>query len=118
MKLERINSSYSINFLKTISQDITNSLDLLEIQKNLAASEIREIDLKLEKLKMMRELVFKRVAKVEQNELFLERHLISVRDRIDMIQEYGLEQEEGEEEDDDEEAETYLQPYTISVIQF
>lgn len=104
VKLEKINSSYSVNFLKTISQDITNSLDLLEIQKNLAASEIREIDLKLEKLKMMRELVFKRVAKVEQNELFLERHLISVRDRIDMIQEYGLEQEEGEEGDDEEEA--------------
>lgn len=91
---KQINNTYSLSFLHQACQKVTDNLDLLEIQKNLAASEIREIDTKLEKLKIMRDLVFKRVAKVEQNELFLEKHLINIKDRIDMIKEYGLEQED------------------------
>lgn len=92
LTVDEINESYSQSFLKGVSQLIVDSLDILEIQKNLASSEIRELDIKMEKIKMMRELVFKRVAKIEQNELFLERHLGNVKDRIDMIDEYQLEQ--------------------------
>lgn len=88
---DELNESYSVADLSQAVQSITDNLDLLEIQKNLAASEIREIDLKLQKLKMVRDLVFQRVAKVEQNELFLEKHLALLKDRIDMIEEYGLE---------------------------
>lgn len=87
---DELNESYSVEKLRAASQSMTDNLDLLEIQKNLAASEIKEIDFKLEKLKMMRDLVFQRIAKVEQNEIFLEKHLTLVKDRIDMIEEYGL----------------------------
>ncbi|AGO10213.1 AaceriAEL314Wp [[Ashbya] aceris (nom. inval.)] len=90
IKPGQLTKSYSIKNLKGAVQLITDNLDLLEIQKNLAASEIRELDLKMEKLKLMRDLVFRRVAKIEQNELFLEKHLMNIRERIDMIEEYNL----------------------------
>lgn len=106
---EQITDSYSLNFLKDVSNGVIDNLDLLEIQKKVAASEIRELDYKLEKLKFMRELVFKRIAKIEQNELFLENNLNVSKDRISFLQEYGLqkedidideEQKENEREDD------------------
>ncbi|SCU86062.1 LADA_0D12002g1_1 [Lachancea dasiensis] len=90
---DELSETYSLHTLKTASQSITDNLDLLEIQKNLAASEIKEIDAKLEKLKMVRNFVFKRVARVEQNEIFLEKHLALVKDRIDLIQEHGLDED-------------------------
>ncbi|SCU82797.1 LANO_0B07558g1_1 [Lachancea nothofagi CBS 11611] len=93
-----LNETYSLKKLRSANQSIIDNLDLLEIQKNLAASEIKEIDLKLEKLKMVRDLVFKRVARVEQNEIFLEKHLAIVRDRIDLIEENGLDDDESTEE--------------------
>lgn len=90
---KKITDSYSLDFLNGLSGQVTDSLDLLEIQKKVAASEIRELDYKLENLKFMRELVFKRIAKIEQNELFLENNLKLTRDRISFLQEYGLEVE-------------------------
>ncbi|AET41385.1 Caf4p Ecym_8090 [Eremothecium cymbalariae DBVPG len=96
---DQINNSYSLKTLRNSVQLITDNLDMLEIQKKLAASEIRELDVKMERLKVMRDLVFQRVAKVEQNELFLEKTLMAVRDRIDMIEEYNLDKE-AEAEDD------------------
>lgn len=102
-KPEKITESYSRKFLKTISGQVTDNLDLLEIQKKVAASEIREIDGKLERLKQIRELVFKRIARIEQNELFLENNLNLVRDRLSFLEEYGLEMEnETGSEDKDE----------------
>ena len=94
LSTEKLRSTYSTSFLKDAAKSITDNLDLLEIQKNLASSEIRELDIKLEKLKTMRELVFKRVAKIEQQEMFLEKHLKSVKDRIDMIIEFNMDKEE------------------------
>lgn len=91
---KKITDSYSLNFLNGLSGQVIDSLDLLEVQKKVAASEIRELDYKLENLKFMRELVFKRIAKIEQNELFLENNLNLVRDRISFLQEYGLEVED------------------------
>ncbi|CAR27666.1 ZYRO0D03828p [Zygosaccharomyces rouxii] len=91
---ERITNSYSLSFLKSVSSGVIDNLDLLEIQKKVAASEIRELDYKLERLKFMRELAFKRIAKIEQNELFLENNLNVARDRISFLQEYGLQKEE------------------------
>ncbi|SCU92769.1 LAMI_0E11958g1_1 [Lachancea mirantina] len=96
LSAKEIKTSYSTSFLTSASQSMVNGLDLLEIQKNLAASEIKEIDLKIEKLKTVRELVFQRVARLEQNELFLEKHLASTKDRIDMIKEYGLEEDQSD----------------------
>ncbi|CDO96341.1 unnamed protein product [Kluyveromyces dobzhanskii CBS 2104] len=100
LKAEKLNNSYSSTYLKEAAKSITDNLDLLEIQKNLAASEIRELDIKLEKLKLMRELVFKRVAKIEQHELFLEKHLNNVKDRVDMIIEYNMDKEISSSDDE------------------
>lgn len=91
LKTEKITESYSKKFLNGLSEQVSDNLDLLEIQKKVAASEIREIDLKLQHLKLMRESVFKRIARIEQNELFLENNLNLVRDRQSFLEEYGLE---------------------------
>lgn len=112
LKADKLLHSYSASFLKDASRSITDNLDLLEIQKNLAASEIRELDIKLEKLKMMRELVFKRVAKIEQHELFLEKHLNNVKDRIDMIIEYNMDKEYSSEDEENINGLSELSPKT------
>ncbi|CEP60046.1 WD repeat MDV1/CAF4 family protein LALA0_S01e01772g [Lachancea lanzarotensis] len=83
---DEVNTSNSLSVLKAASQTLLDGLDLLEIQKNLAASEIKEIDAKLERLKAVRELIFKRVARVDQNEIFYEKHLAFVRQRLDVVE--------------------------------
>ncbi|SCV01886.1 LAME_0G19152g1_1 [Lachancea meyersii CBS 8951] len=93
---DEISTTSSLGSLKAASQILVDSLDLLEIQKNLAASEIKEIDRKLEKLKTVRDLVFKRVARVDQNEIFYEKHLALVRNRIDLVESSGLDSEASE----------------------
>lgn len=63
---------------KTLAKDkryLNHRLDLLEIRKDLAANEIKEIDDRIEYLKSMREIVFNRVALLEQEELQLEHEL-------------------------------------------
>ncbi|AMD21268.1 HEL012Wp [Eremothecium sinecaudum] len=95
VSLDTINNTYSIKALSNSIKLITDNLDLLEIQKNLAASEIKELDMKMEKIKAIRDLVFKRIATVEQNELFLEKHLLTIKDRIDMIEDYDLDNDDG-----------------------
>ncbi|KAH3671438.1 hypothetical protein WICMUC_004618 [Wickerhamomyces mucosus] len=89
---EKISDSYSTSNLTHFKQNINNNLDLLEIRKNLAANEILEIDNKISKLNELRKLVFKRVARLEQNELFLESHLDDINDRIQMIKDYNMEE--------------------------
>jgi division protein 1 len=98
---EKIQDSYSTPRLNQYRDQISDNLDLLEIRKNLAASEIIEIDNKISRLQGLRQLVFKRVAKLEQNELFLETHLEEISDRIQMIKDYSMEKPENDENDDD-----------------
>lgn len=103
---EKINDSYSTSRLTQYKSTISDNLDLLEIRKNLAASEIIEIDNKVAKLQELRKVVFKRVAKLEQNEMFLESHLEDINDRIQMLKDYNMERPETDEDnenDDDEE---------------
>lgn len=95
---EKITESYSTNKLTSYKEKISDNLDLLEVRKNLAASEILEIDNKIAKLQELRQLVFKRVAKIEQNELFLEAHLDDINDRIQMIKDYNMEKPEEDED--------------------
>lgn len=114
---KRITDSYSLSFLKNVSSGVIDNLDLLEIQKKVAASEIRELDYKLERLKFMRELVFKRIAKIEQNELFLENNLNIAKDRISFLQEYGLQKDEHdaheERKENEDDATTDHPPYFL-----
>lgn len=66
---------------------IGNRLDLLEIRKDLAANEIKEIDQRIDHLKQMRKIVFERVAKLEQEEFQLENELRNVVEKINDLNE-------------------------------
>lgn len=55
--------------------NLNHRLDLLEIRKDLAANEIQEIDQRIEHLQNMRQIVFDRIAKLEQEEFQLENEL-------------------------------------------
>jgi mitochondrial division protein 1 len=64
-------------------ETLDHRLDLLEIRKDLAANEINEIDERIAYLQSMREIVFDRVAGLEQEELHLEQELRSISLRLD-----------------------------------
>ncbi|QLG74756.1 hypothetical protein HG535_0H00820 [Zygotorulaspora mrakii] len=96
---EKINDSYSLKYLKTLNSQVTDNLDLLEIQKKIAASEIGELDHRLNALKSLRDSTFKKVAKIEQNELVLENHLNMINERVSFLKEYGLEIDSGADSD-------------------
>lgn len=51
---------------------LKRQLELLAIRKNMASSEIREIDQKISNLHHMRDIVFDRLAKLEQDEAEIE----------------------------------------------
>lgn len=68
--------------LQKDQEKIVHRLDLLEIRKDLAATEIREIDQRIQHLQGMRKIVFDRVAKLEQEEFELERGLRQVLERL------------------------------------
>ncbi|CAN6605169.1 mitochondrial division protein 1 [Trichomonascus vanleenenianus] len=68
--------------LRKDEEDISQRLDLLEIRKDLAANEIKEIDQRIEHMQKMRKIVFDRVAKLEQEEFQLENTLRQVRTRM------------------------------------
>ncbi|CCH41356.1 Mitochondrial division protein 1 [Wickerhamomyces ciferrii] len=93
----KISNSYSTNKLQNYKNQLIENLESLEIRKNLAASEIIELDNKISKLQSLRKIVFKRVAKIEQNELFLESHTQDIDDRIQMIKDYNMEQPDEDE---------------------
>lgn len=76
---------------------IYNTLDLLEIRKDLAANEINEIDQKIAYLQANRSVVFERVATLEQEEFQLENKVRHISMQIDMLSE-----EDDDEEEDDE----------------
>lgn len=110
---EKITGSYSTHKLHNYKQQLNNNLETLEIRKNLAASEILELDNKIAQLNQLRKVVFKRVAKIEQNELFLETHLQDIDDRIQMIKDYNMEQpddDEVERDTEDQEKENVQTP--------
>lgn len=68
--------------LQKDQEKIVHRLDLLEIRKDLAATEIREIDQRIQHLQGMRKIVFDRVAKLEQEEFELEKGLRHVLERL------------------------------------
>ncbi|ANB11445.1 Mdv1p [Sugiyamaella lignohabitans] len=68
----RIPSSQPLSVQRNI---INHHLDILEIRKDLAANEIKEIDQRIAHLNSTRMIVFERIAELEQEELKLEAEL-------------------------------------------
>lgn len=57
---------------------LTRQLEMLAIRKNLASSEIREIDIKIQNLNRMRHIVLDRLARLEEEEAEVERESMRV----------------------------------------
>jgi division protein 1 len=51
---------------------LTRQLEMLAVRKNMSSAEIREIDMKIANLNQMRNIVFKRMAQLEQEEAEVE----------------------------------------------
>lgn len=62
----------SLGNLKREKQTLSHRLEMLGIRKNLASSEIREIDNKISNLNNMRRVVLDRLAGLEQEEALIE----------------------------------------------
>jgi division protein 1 len=58
--------------LKKEKNSLNHQLDMMSIRKNMASSEIREIDNKISNLNSMRKIVLDRLASLEQEEALLE----------------------------------------------
>jgi division protein 1 len=65
-------SPEAVNKLKKEKASMMHQLEMLGIRKNMASSEIREIDAKLENLAGMRRIILERLANLEKDEALLE----------------------------------------------
>ena len=65
-------SPESVQKLKKEKGSMMHQLEMLSIRKNMASSEIREIDAKMENLAGMRRIILERLANLEQDEALLE----------------------------------------------
>ncbi|EPS45450.1 hypothetical protein H072_548 [Dactylellina haptotyla CBS 200.50] len=94
----------SMSRLTKERERMNEELDLLGVRKNIASSEIREIDNKIAKLSAIRGVVLERLAKLEQDETQLEHELLELDNRIEDIQ-YDMVDEGGNSPIGDEEGE-------------
>jgi division protein 1 len=62
----------SVQRLKKEKASMMHQLEMLGIRKNMASSEIREIDAKIENLAGMRRIILERLANLEKDEALLE----------------------------------------------
>jgi division protein 1 len=65
-------SSHSLGKLKREQKALNHRLEMMGIRKNMASSEIREIDNKIANLNSMRKIVLDRLADLEQEEAHIE----------------------------------------------
>ncbi|CDK25203.1 unnamed protein product [Kuraishia capsulata CBS 1993] len=95
--VEKIKSLQNPKQLNDFKDQINWKLDLLEIRKGLASSEIHEIDHKIEKLQQMRNSVFQRISRFEQDEAVLESSLNEIEWRLDLVKDVDVSSEENQE---------------------
>ncbi|KAI0165603.1 mitochondrial division protein [Xylariaceae sp. FL1272] len=72
--------------LKKEKSSLMHELEMLGIRKNMASSEIREIDIKIANLSGMRRIILERLAGLEQEEALLEHDIMDMEGRIDDAQ--------------------------------
>lgn len=80
-------SSSSVAKLSKNREELARQLELYSIRKNMASSEIREIDIKIANLNAMRNIVIERLAKLEGEEAQLEHEILEVENKIEDLQE-------------------------------
>ncbi|KAI5868394.1 mitochondrial division protein 1 [Durotheca rogersii] len=79
-------SPHHLHKLKKERSSLMHELEMLGIRKNLASSEIREIDNKIANLSGMRRIILDRLAGLEQEEALLEHDIVEMEGRIDDAQ--------------------------------
>ncbi|KAL2138431.1 hypothetical protein VTI28DRAFT_6776 [Corynascus sepedonium] len=86
-------SPESLQKLKKEKASMMHELEMLGIRKNMASSEIREIDAKIENLAGMRGILLERLANLEQDEALLEHDIVEVEGRLEEALELAVEAE-------------------------
>lgn len=81
----------SVQKLKKEKASMMHQFEMLGIRKNMASSEIREIDAKMENLAGMRRIILERLATLEQDEAILEHDIVDVEGRLEEAQEMVIE---------------------------
>ncbi|KAB5523903.1 mitochondrial division protein 1 [Coniochaeta sp. 2T2.1] len=87
-------SPHAVHKLKKEKGSMMHELEMLGIRKNMASSEIREIDNKIANLAGMRKIILERLAGLEQEEALLEHDIMDVEGRLEEAQELVAEAEE------------------------
>ncbi|KAI0185789.1 mitochondrial division protein [Xylaria flabelliformis] len=80
------NGPQHLHKLKKERSTLMHELEMLGIRKNMASSEIREIDNKIANLTGMRRIILDRLAGLEQEEALLEHDIADMEGRIDVAQ--------------------------------
>ncbi|KAI4866778.1 mitochondrial division protein 1 [Hypoxylon rubiginosum] len=79
-------SPHHLHKLKKERSSLMHELEMLGIRKNMASSEIREIDNKIANLAGMRRIILERLAGLEQEEALLEHDIVDMEGRIEDAQ--------------------------------
>ncbi|KAI1498679.1 WD40-repeat-containing domain protein [Biscogniauxia marginata] len=77
---------HHLHKLKKERSSFMHELEMLTIRKNMASSEIREIDIKIANLSGMRRIIIERLAGLEQEEALLEHDIVDMEGRIEDAQ--------------------------------
>ncbi|KAH6676438.1 mitochondrial division protein-like protein 1 [Halenospora varia] len=86
-KAESDSSTPTIGKLKKEKNSLNHQLEMMGIRKNMASSEIHEIDNKIANLNSMRRIILERLAGLEQEEALLEHDILDVENRLEDAQE-------------------------------
>ncbi|KAJ9148924.1 hypothetical protein NKR23_g4581 [Pleurostoma richardsiae] len=78
---------HAVQKLRKEKSSMMHEFEMLGIRKNMASSEIREIDIKIANLAGMRRIVLERLAGLEQEEALLEHDIMDVEGRLEEAQE-------------------------------
>ncbi|KAI1192255.1 mitochondrial division protein [Nemania serpens] len=82
-----VNTPQHLHKLKKSRSALIHELEMLGIRKNMASSEIREIDNKIANLTGMRRIILERFAGLEEEEVILEHDVVDMESRIEIAQE-------------------------------
>ncbi|KAI3317415.1 mitochondrial division protein [Xylariaceae sp. AK1471] len=86
-------SPHHLHKLKKERSTLMHELEMLGVRKNMASSEIREIDNKIANLTGMRRIILERLAGLEQEEALLEHDIVDMESRIEDAQDLVAEAE-------------------------
>ncbi|PMB70764.1 Mitochondrial division protein 1 [Beauveria bassiana] len=81
-----VSETQRLNQAKKEKAAMLHEFDLLAVRKNMASSEIHEIDNKIANLHGMRRIIMERLAGLEQEEALLEHDILDVEGRVEAAQ--------------------------------